>query len=100
MVKDFNYKCYELLKKVPSGKVVTYKEIARKLGTKSYRAVGNAMHRNMDLINVHCYKVVKSNGEVGGYSKGVEKKIQLLRKDGIEIKNGKVDLKKYRYRFS
>ncbi|VVB78979.1 Methylated-DNA--protein-cysteine methyltransferase [uncultured archaeon] len=99
MIKNFNNKCYLLLKKVPKGKVVTYKEIARKLGSRAYRAVGNAMHKNCDLINIPCYKVVCSNGSIGGYAKGVQKKIELLKKDRVEVKHGKVDLNKYGYRF-
>lgn len=99
MKNNFNQKCYSLLKKVPRGRVVTYKEIARKLGSRGYRAVGNAMNRNKDLINIHCYKVVKSDGSVGGYSKGVKKKIELLRKGGILVKNNKIDLEKFGFRF-
>jgi len=98
MAKGFDNMCYELLKKVPFGKVITYKEIARALNSKAYRAVGNAMNKNRDLKNIHCYKVVKSNGEVGGYALGAKRKIELLKKDGIIIKNNKIDLKKYGFR--
>lgn len=99
MKKDFDYKCYELLKKVPKGKVVTYKEIAKKLGSSGYRAVGNAMHKNNDLKNVHCYRVVKSDGTIGGYALGTKRKVELLRKDGILVVNGKIDLKKFGWKF-
>ena len=99
MIKIFNDKCYELLKKVPHGKVVTYKEIARKIGSFGYRAVGNAMNKNSDLKNIHCYKVVRSDGKVGGYAKGTKKKILLLKKDGIIIVNGRIDLKKFGFKF-
>lgn len=99
MKNNFYDKCYALLKKVPSGKVVTYKEIARKLNSRGYRAVGNAMNHNKDLVNISCYKVICSDGRVGGYALGIRKKIELLRKDGIEAKNGKIDLKKYGYCF-
>lgn len=95
----FNEKCYKLLKKVPFGKVVSYKEIAKKLKTKAYQAIGNAMNKNRDLINIPCYKVIKSNGEIGGYVKGAKKKIQLLKKEGIEVVKGKIDLKKYGWKF-
>ena len=98
MKKSFNKKCYNVLRKVRKGKVVTYKDIARKLNSKGYRAVGNAMKRNKDIINIHCYKVIRSDGRVGGYSKGMKRKIQLLKKEGIEVKNGKIDLKKYKLR--
>ena len=97
-MKNFNEKCYELLRKVPRGKVVTYKEIARALNSKAYRIVGRAMKKNKNR-KISCYKVVKSNGEIGGFNRGIKEKIRLLRKDGIIIKNNKVHLKKYRWRF-
>lgn len=76
--KTFDEQSYEQLSKIPKGKVSTYQEIARALGVKAYRAVGQAMNRNQNLINVHCHRVVKSNGEVGGYALGQDAKIQLL----------------------
>lgn len=97
MKKSFNEKCYLLLKQVPFGKVVAYKEIARKLGSKGYRAVGNAMNKNKNK-NIKCYKVVCSDGKIGGYNRGKKEKIRLLKKEGIEIINGKIDLKKYGHR--
>ena len=98
-MKKFNEKCYELLTKVPKGKVTTYKSLAEALGTKAYRAVGNAMNKNPYSPKVPCHRVIKSNGEVGKYAQGVNKKIELLRKEGIEVKNNKIDLNKYIYKF-
>ena len=98
-MKSFNSLCYQILKKVPRGKATTYKEIARAAGKpKAARAVGNAMNRNPFAPKVPCHRVVKSNGEVGGFASGTKKKIEMLKKEGIEIKEGKVDLKKYFYR--
>jgi methylated-DNA-[protein]-cysteine S-methyltransferase len=97
---SFDQKCYKLLKKIPKGKVTTYKEIADAIGTKAYRAVGNAMKKNKNPIVIPCHRVVKSNGEIGGYSKGISKKIKLLKKEGIEIKNHKIDLEKFGYFFN
>lgn len=95
--KSFNEKIYALLKKVPKGKVTTYKALAEKLGTKAYRAVGQAMRCNPYAPNVPCHRVVKSNGSIGGFmgsknpnSKGVRKKIRILRKEGINIKGNKI----------
>ncbi|MEK6830694.1 MAG: MGMT family protein, partial [Nanoarchaeota archaeon] len=48
----FNQKCYFLLKKVPRGRITTYKAIAKKLDTRAYRAVGNAMNKNLDIIKI------------------------------------------------
>ena len=94
---SFNQKIYNLLKKVPKGKVTTYKILANKLHTKAYRAVGQAMRCNPYAPVVPCHRVVKSNGAIGGFSgsinpnsKEVKKKIQMLRKEGIEIKNNRI----------
>lgn len=96
--KSFNEQCYKILLKVPKGKVTTYKEIARALKSKAYRAVGNAMNKNPYSPKVPCHRVIKSNGEVGGFASGTKKKIEMLRKEGIVIKNNKVvNLKKYLY---
>lgn len=94
------HKAILLLKKIPKGKVVTYKEMARVCNT-SPRAIGRIMANNSDPINYPCYKIVASNGELRGYSGhgGLEGKKRLLEKDGIRVMNGKVD-KKYFYRFS
>ena len=95
----FNEKCYSLLKKIPRGKVVTYKQIALELGSRGYRAVGNALNKNKNLIKIPCHRVVRNNGNVGGYALGQEKKIKLLQKEGVEVVNGKINLKKFGYFF-
>ena len=86
----FNNRCYKLLSQIPKGKVSTYKEIAKALNTKAYRAVGNAMAKNPNPIIVPCHRVINSNGLIGGYALGINKKINLLRKEGMTIKKGKV----------
>jgi len=93
--QSFNEKCYKILRKVPKGKVTTYKALAEALNTKAYRAVGNAMHVNPHSPKVPCHRVVGSDGSMTGFASGIKNKIKMLRKEGIEIKNGKVDLKKY-----
>lgn len=98
--KSFDKDCYKLLLKIPEGKVTTYKEIAHALGKKGYRAVGRAMNRNPNLIDVPCHRVVKSNGEVGGYATGSRRKLELLRQEGVYVsEDGQVDLSKYLYVF-
>ncbi len=88
---SFTDDCYELLCKVPCGKITTYKAIADALNSKAYRAVGRAMNKNKNPIIVPCHRVVNSNGEVGQYAFGIEKKIILLEKEGVKIKNGRVE---------
>lgn len=95
---DFSEKCYKVLKKVPRGKVVTYKSIAKKLNSHAYRAVGNSMNKNLNPISVPCHRVVNSNGEIGGYAFGVKNKIKILKKEGVEIRNGKIDLNRYEFK--
>lgn len=99
--KSFNERCYELLNLVPEGKVTTYGEIAQALHTKAWRAVGNAMARNKSLFVIPCHRVVRSNGAIGQYALGPDKKSELLIKEGVVITNGRVkDLKKFIHKFS
>jgi len=100
MAVKFSERCYQILKEVPKGKVTTYKILANVLGTKAYRAVGSAMKNNPYAPRVPCHRVIKSNGEIGEYAFGVQKKIALLEKEGIEIKNNKIDLNRFLYTFS
>jgi len=93
---EFSEKVYWITKKIPIGKVSTYKEIAKKLNCKAYRAVGNALNKNCNK-DVPCHRVIKSNGFAGDFNAGNKKKIELLRKEGIGIKNGKIDLRRYGY---
>ena len=88
---SFQKKVYQVARKIPKGKTLTYKEIAKKAGLpKAWRVVGNILNENRNS-SIPCYRVVKSNREVGGYSKGTERKIYLLKKEGIKInKYGKI----------
>jgi len=83
-------KCYELLSQIPKGKIATYKEVANKLNSKAYRAVGTLIGKNPNAPKVPCHRVVTSNGLLGGYAFGLDKKIELLKKEGVEVKNGKI----------
>ena len=91
-------KVYSLVKKIPKGRVTTYKEIAKLVGT-SPRAVGRILSQNLDLKNIPCYRVVRSDGSIGGYKLGKKNKIKLLKGDGIKIERGKINLKKYLFGF-
>lgn len=87
---SFNEKAWKLLTKVPKGKVTTYKILAEKLGTKAYRAVGQAMNKNPYAPRVPCHRVVGSDGSLTGYASGLKNKVKILKKEGIQVKNGKV----------
>lgn len=89
---------YEAVKKIPKGKVATYGQVAALAGDrKMARAVGNALHKNPDPDSIPCYRVVNSKGELaGGFAfGGKDVQAKLLRADGIEVIDGKVDLEKY-----
>jgi methylated-DNA-[protein]-cysteine S-methyltransferase len=89
----------EMCKKVPKGKVTTYKEIAIALDCPlAARAVGNALNKNPLPVKIPCHRVVSFNGHVGGYVDGKEKKIELLEKEGVEVREGFIDLEKYFFR--
>ena len=85
-VKD----CYDLLRKIPKGRVTTYKMIAQELGTKSYRVVGKVIGANRDIPAIPCHRVVRSDGGVGGYAFGVDKKILILKEEGVEVRDNKI----------
>ncbi|MEM5872381.1 MAG: MGMT family protein [Candidatus Aenigmatarchaeota archaeon] len=87
-----------LLTKIPKGKVTTYGILAKKLKIHP-RVVGKLLSKNIYLNKYPCYKVVLSSGKIGGYSIGLKNKIKRLRKDGIKIKNNKVNLKNYLFAF-
>ena len=88
---------YEAVKRIPKGHVATYGQIAEMAGNaRMSRAVGNALHKNPDPDNIPCFRVVNSKGELSGnfaFGEGVQEK--LLRKEGVEVMDRKVDLLKY-----
>lgn len=89
---------YEAVKKIPKGHVATYGQIAEMAGNlRMSRAVGNALHKNPDPLHIPCFRVVNSKGELAGAFAfgGGKAQAELLREDGVEVVDGKVDLEKY-----
>ena len=89
---------YEAVKKIPKGRVATYGRIAEMAGEpKMARAVGNALHKNPDPEHIPCFRVVNAKGELSGSFAfgGAGAQERLLREDGVEVVDGKVDLTKY-----
>ncbi len=96
--KNFTEDVYEIVKKIPKGKVMIYSDVAKAIGKpKSARAVGNALGRNKNLVVIPCHRVLRSDGSLGGYAGGIKKKISLLQEEGVICKNKKVDLEKFLY---
>lgn len=89
---NFCQKVWALTARVPKGKVTTYSAIARKLGSKGYRAVGMAMNRNPFAPEVPCHRVVGSDGRLTGFAGGLDKKRRMLLEEGVVIRQDKVDL--------
>jgi len=77
---------WSLVRMIPKGKVSTYGILAKRLGT-SPRAVGQALKKNTKLIIVPCHRVIKSNGELGGYVNGAKEKKRLLESEGVDTNN-------------
>lgn len=97
---EFQSLVLKFVSMVPRGKVTTYKELARALGRpRAYRAVGTALSKNPNPLEIPCHRVVRSDGKIGGHRFGSERKAELLIEEGIEIKGGKLELKKYMFRF-
>ena len=89
---------YETVKRIPKGKVATYGQVAQMAGNKNMcRAVGNALHHNPDPEQIPCYRVVNAKGMLAGAFAfgGQEAQAELLRADGIEVVDGRVNLEKY-----
>ncbi len=89
---------YEAVKKIPKGRVATYGQVAKMAGDKNMaRAVGNALHKNPEPGTIPCHRVVNSKGELAGAFAfgGAGVQADLLAKEGVVVKEGKVDLKQF-----
>ncbi len=90
MSSKFQQQVWKACSKIPAGRVSTYSEIARTIGKpNSSRAVGNALNKN-PFKKVPCHRVVQSSGKIGGFAHGSKTKAKKLRKEGVEIRRGKV----------
>lgn len=81
----FEQKVWKELTRIPKGKTITYKELAKRVGKPlAVRAVGNAVGKNPLLETIPCHRVIRSDGKLGGYSGkgGVKRKLELLKKEG------------------
>jgi O-6-methylguanine DNA methyltransferase len=86
MIKTFKEKALEVVRKIPKGKILTYKQVAKKSGNENAsRVVGNLMKANYDKT-VPCHRVIRSDGKIGDYNRGgTKKKLEILRSEGALV---------------
>ncbi len=97
-MSNFDRAVYEYLKTVPKGKVVTYGMIACAIGRpRASRQVGNALHRNPTPVVIPCHRVVNREGRLAPAFAfgGMDVQARLLEAEGVAVKDGYVDLRKY-----
>lgn len=86
----FQKRIYSIVKKIPVGKVLTYKEVARLAGNPlAWRSSANILNKNYDS-KIPCHRVIRSDLRIGGYNRGKGEKKYLLKKEGVIIRNKKV----------
>ncbi len=83
MKNEFRERVLKVVAKIPRGKTLAYKEVARRAGRpRAYRAVGNILHKNFNA-KIPCHRVIRSDGRVGGYNRGgSRKKKAILKREG------------------
>ncbi len=90
---EFRLMVWDILVKIPYGKVITYGDIAKQIGTKinkphmSSQAVGGAVGHNPLSIIIPCHRVVGANGNLTGYAGGIDKKIWLLEHEQVDMRD-------------
>jgi len=98
---NLDQKVYKKLLEVPEGMITTYGDLAKSVGLKNgQRVIGRIMNKNTFPVIIPCHRVIKSDGNVGGYAYEEDVKINMLSKEGIKIRDGKIiDLEKRLYKF-
>lgn len=92
-ISEFDQKVYQFCSNIPKGKVSTYKELAKAVGSpKAYRAVGSALRRNPFAPKVPCHRVVASDLSLGGFygstdpkSEDLKRKVKMLKEEGVKF---------------
>ncbi|MEK7615108.1 MAG: MGMT family protein [Patescibacteria group bacterium] len=81
----FKSRVFEVVKQIPKGQTMTYKQVAVAAGSpNAFRAVGTVLKSNYDP-SIPCHRVIRSNGELGNYNRGNEEKRCLLKKEGAVL---------------
>jgi methylated-DNA-[protein]-cysteine S-methyltransferase len=106
MPSSFRERVYRTLRAVPRGRVTTYAALACAAGyPRAARAVGSALNANPFIASslpagrrVPCHRVVRSDGSVGGFVHGTREKVRMLRREGVVVRRGTVDLRRFGWR--
>ncbi len=81
-MRNFGEKVLSVVVKIPRGQTMSYKKVAKRAGRqKAWRAVGNILNKNYDR-KIPCHRVIRSDGNAGGYAGGAKNKIRILKKEG------------------
>jgi O-6-methylguanine DNA methyltransferase len=86
----FQQAVYTIAQTIPKGKVTTYKAVAEKMGSRAYRAVGQALHANKILLLIPCHRVIGSDRTLTGFGSGMAMKQKILENEGVEFEGEKV----------
>ncbi len=80
--QTFKMRVLEVVSKIPKGEVLSYKQVAERAGSpRACRVVGNIMNKNRNP-NVPCHRVIRSDGQIGGFAFGTKKKEKILKEEG------------------
>ena len=85
---SFKEKVFAVVGKIPKGAVLTYGEVARRAGSpRAARGVGAVLKTNFNP-KIPCHRVIRSDGSLGGYNRGVKNKKAILKKEGVIFRRG------------
>lgn len=83
----FQQSVYAIIKKIAAGQTLTYKQVAEKIGRpRAYRAVGAALKKNYSP-DIPCHRVIRSDGQTGGYNRGIQLKKKILETEKADIRS-------------
>lgn len=105
MPTRFQQRVYAATRKIPRGKVTTYKLLADQIGCRSSRAVGQALRRNPDAPRVPCHRVIAADGGLGGFQgrrsgSALRRKARLLAAEGVRFRGGRLADPRRLFRFA
>lgn len=90
VITTFQKKVYDAVRRIPRGKVAAYKAVAAAIGNpQAVRAVGNTLNKNRNP-QVPCHRIIRSDGHIGGFARGLAAKFSMLRKEGVIIQKYRV----------